>query len=180
MMLQRVVDRLERAFGRGKSNAALPIIGGCVSTSGSQAVFRDVPNIGEQIGPLTAPVASPEAPPIIGIKRGTEYAVRFAADFIGWVRRNSGPTVSLTDDRLLEISLHNYATALGIPVPPDRSLLAAIKKMPGIEVRANRRGYTADGSKTTVYVIRQLNVDTGTATSAVSGSSTEAAARRAA
>ena len=65
---------------------------------------------------------------------------------------------SLTVGDLLTVSTRDYATVLGMPRPPDRSLLAAIKRMPGVEVRPDLRGLCADGSKTTTYTIRPVEL----------------------
>ena len=173
-MLSAIKRRLGRVFGaddRSPAEYAMiappmhmaprsPIVAASVSTGFPQPAQRS--NVGVAAPRADAPaeqiigIASPEAPPKIGIQRGPAYAEHYAAEFIAWVRRSTGRTICLTVDDLLLISKCQFSEPLGIPRPPDRGLLSAIKRMTGIVVRHDVRGQKPDGSKTTVYEIGSL------------------------
>ncbi len=173
-MLSAIKRRLGRVFGaddRSPAEHAMiappmhmapksPIIVASASKGFPQTAKRS--NVGVMAPRADAPAelnvgnASTEAPPKIGIQRGPAYAEQYASEFIAWVRRSTGRTICLPVDDLLLISKCQFSQPLGIPTPPDRSLLSTIKRMPGIVVRQNVRGQKSDGSKTTVYEIGSL------------------------
>jgi hypothetical protein len=98
-------------------------------------------------------VASPHTTRPVGVRRGKGYADEFAQGFIGWCRRGVGRKFSITVGDLQGLAEHDYAAALGIPMPPARSMLSAIQRLEGVEVRHGLRGRLSGGRKTTVYTI---------------------------
>lgn len=106
---------------------------------------------------------------MIGVRRGAGYADQFAMEFVACVRRSFGHSVNWTVDDVLTISKQHFAAPCGIQVPPDRSLLAALKRLPGVEARQDVRGVRGDGGKTTIYTIRAIDVGTDGAAGSVAG-----------
>lgn len=159
------VDRSGPTAGAAAAMPAAPMIGACISTGsesapGSTAIKSKIHEFSTERRPIIS-IASPEAGPKIGIRRGATYAELYAADFVGWLRRSTCRPLSVTVGDMLLLSKSRFSEPLGIPRPPDRGLLAAIKRQPGIVVRQDVRGRRPDGGKTTVYVIGSPPTDTG-------------------
>lgn len=94
------------------------------------------------------------AVPMFGTVPKREYAMRVAEAFLLWLEREGCRDAFITSERLAEAAEHFFAPELGIKLPPMRSLLGELKRLPGVRARPNYRIYDADRkfvSKATVY-----------------------------
>ena len=152
-MLKQLLNKVLRSCGPQQLAAdAPPIIG----ETRVLVERRSVPSA--KRAPIMAIDGADHAPnlmPMIGIERGLPYARGFAMAFVAWVR-NEGLQTEWQVDALVAVAARRYAHAAGVAVPVERNLLMALKRVPGVTVKQDRRVYDGNGSfigKRTFYTL---------------------------
>jgi hypothetical protein len=116
------------------------------------------PMIGRE-DPVTArlrPLAPTTVVPIVGSKhgRGRPYAEAFAASFLDWLKDQTPSSALLSVEMIISMAATKFAPTAGMPMPPTRNLLGALKRSPGVRVKRDVRVRDARGDvigKTTMY-----------------------------
>lgn len=167
--LKHLTRWIRRTLRRDGSTVVAPIIGGCVATRHPVQARVSHDSVTPEAAAAMIGDAAPNEVPMIGIRHGRDYAEQFAFEFVAYVRRSFTHPVRWTVDDVLAVSKLPFAVECGIPVPPDRSLLSALKRLPGIEVQQDVRGFRPNGGKTSVYTIWPAEVSAEGITAPLSG-----------
>lgn len=170
-MLQAALNHLRVRFGStplvvGSVPRAVPNIGcgpatcSVVPSADATAVSPETAIIGSTNLELANIERRPTATvvPIIGTKhgRGHSHAAAFAAEFLAWLADQPEATMMLPDEVVIDMAANQFAPVAGMPMPPSRNLLSALKRSPGVRVKPNVRVRDARGDvigKTTMYVL---------------------------